>query len=322
MPSPILLDSGCYSTWFTECSGHGICLNGSCVCEDNWTGNGIYFNEGTRDCSIYFPAIFYMTMIFTPLSAGLIIPNLIVLYNSWKKFDIRKSTHRISISIILFGFVNTINNICWAHKYYVHNNLGLWFMYLLFYFSILCILDSLVHMTVEITYKLKQAHKEMQQATLTMVIICGIISGSLLLGTNLTKDGEIQIVLSRATNAVWLILSMFYAGAFFYFGMKIEQMLQLHPDRNETVIQSLRRFRYLFTLFLFNCSLVALVSVIWPAVMNWFYPVEFITYDIIVTFINIRFFLKRRNTRKSTTKKGSSSSVSSVKRNESHGAEA
>jgi len=155
-------------------------------------------------------------------------------------------------------------------------------------------------MTVEITYKLTHTNEEMQKTTLTMVLFCGLLSSGLLLGTNFTQDGEIQIVLVRATNAIFTILGLFYAGAFFYFGMKIERILLENHEMNENVISSLRRFRYLFTFYVFNACLVGLVSVIWPTIMNYFYPIEYIAYLAIVTFINVRLFLKRKDTPKSS----------------------
>jgi len=168
-------------------------------------------------------------------------------------------------------------------------------------------IGSLVHMTVEFTYKLSEAPPEMQRATLSMIVITSIFTFGILLATNLTHVPAYQIALMRAMNVNWSIMAFFNAGSFFYFGMKIEIILGENPEVNEKVIHSLRRFRHLFSFFFFNLGLVALLTVVFPSVMNWSYPMILVNFEFIATSINLRLFLKRQQNAKNSKASSSSS---------------
>eukprot|EP00456_Euglypha_rotunda_P059093 TRINITY_DN49270_c0_g1_i3.p1 TRINITY_DN49270_c0_g1~~TRINITY_DN49270_c0_g1_i3.p1 ORF type:complete len:188 (+),score=1.60 TRINITY_DN49270_c0_g1_i3:21-584(+) len=42
---------GC-ETFFGTCSGHGQCINNSCICDDGWSGHGDLLDLSGHDCNI------------------------------------------------------------------------------------------------------------------------------------------------------------------------------------------------------------------------------------------------------------------------------
>jgi len=296
-----LITLGCYSTWFTACSGHGSCINGSCVCDIGWNGEGIWYSLGSKDCSIYTPAIHYINYIGLGIVALLAIPNIIVLTYSLKMgmFAFDKSTDRNAVFIFIFCILGVILSSCLANDYYVHNNIGIWLTYaLLGLFAILSI-DCLVHMSIQITYKLTQAQPTMQKLTIMVSSGLIIISAALSLGTNFTKDGDIQITLIRSMNALFIFVSMFYAISIFYFGREIELSLKQNREMNENLIGSLRKVRYMYSLFYIFDALFSVVIVVVPAIMNWVFPSFLVAiYGCVSTYINVNLFLNKLTERK------------------------
>jgi len=287
----------CFSGWFSPCSGHGNCINGSCICDPGWSGNGPFFDVGSNDCSNYLPAIHYLNYAAIASSVVSACSNLVIMFIFRKELDIRKSTTRIFISLLVYSIIGLILYFCFAFNYYIHNNLGVWF--------ILCIqsavgcyyVDSLVHMTIRINYRLQHHHRGMQKLFFIVSTIKCLIIYGLALATNYYKDPHYQVWLARCTHMVYIVMALFYGLSLWYFGSAIENKLAKNDDANEKLISAIRKFRLTTSMFHIGMAVGAIIQVIIPTIANYGYCIVISNFTAVSTYLNAKRLWKQRESR-------------------------
>jgi len=266
----------CESAWFGAlCSGHGTCINSTCICEPGWSGNGPWYTVGSQDCSIYTPTIQLINYIAGAFSFIFTVLGFITVFTRRRKIYLDKrmiSKDKIQILYFLQGFFGTILFFFFSRGYYVHSNYGIWVLLSLYFAVMLSYFFMVINVIIQMTYKLKHSHPATAKVT-GLICLVGYITVIIayLFVVIYANDYKRQLILIRFINAVFVVIGTYNSIAILYFGSKIENMLmEQNKNTNQEKIDSVRRIRYSFALSLLSFAMMIYpLFAIFPTLQQW-----------------------------------------------------
>jgi len=271
-----MLYKGCYTSWFTEtdCSGNGICVNSTCLCNPNWTGSGPYFTLGDKDCSVNEGDISAINFFSASLCLLWTVLSFISLFLSRKNqnFTLKHiSRDIIEIFYFLQQFMGTIFYFCAAKGYYIHTNLGIWFVWAFYMAFMLIYFWKIINLLIKVSYKLDDLHPPMVKITGIICLVGYIITMILYLAIVYTNEqSNIQLILIRVINIVFVIVGGYNSSAILFFGGELEKKLSENRNHNEENLNSIKRIKYVFALAICSFSSgVYPIFAIFPTIMQW-----------------------------------------------------
>jgi len=271
--------SGCYSSYFTAaCSNQGICVNDTCLCEPGWGGEGIFFGLNHQDCPVHLPTLQILHILaacFSFVWALVSFIGLLLIRTRLKLCPLVViNADKIMVSHFIWQLLSTILFSVVAAGYNVYQNYGSWVICVFYMNSFILYLYLAINFMVTITYKLKKEPPPISEITGVLGLFCGLASSLLLLGTVINRDFVTQILIIRLLMGVWLITGTSFGITIFYYGWRIEMVLQSNEEENSKTIKSIRKVRFSFVMVLAFFMVFYAACLALPVLLLWIWPIS------------------------------------------------